>query len=64
MLASLQQQLKNCFLKIKIFKEKKPFFEILKIRRGILLYSKTFFQFLKIRGGWWRTTKRLFFFFA
>ena len=37
--------------------KQKTFFWILKIRHGILLYSKTFFQFFKIRGGWWRTTK-------
>ena len=39
----------------------KTYFGILKIRHGILLYSKNFFQLFKIRGGRWRTTRQPFF---
>ena len=54
--------LKSIFKRSKFSKEKKKtFFGILKIRGGILLYSKNFFHFSKIRGGQWRTTKQLFF---
>ena len=53
MQTSWKQQLKKYFQKIKILKEKKitPFFGILKIRGGILLYSKNFLPVFKKKLG-------------